>query len=86
MDDLLVKIGGFCSRRSMLRHAYPKFGMGRGLGVQLRAVSSTSLPGISAAAHLASHAEDKCHQAPVTCRGCLAFFINLVLANVSAAG
>lgn len=49
LTDLLVKIGGFCSRRSMLRQAYPRLGMGRGVGVQRRAVSSTSLPGISAA-------------------------------------
>ena len=60
MDDLLVKIGGFCSRKSMLRHAYPKLGMGRGVGVQQRAASSTSLPGISAVIYEASHAEDQC--------------------------
>lgn len=33
----------------MLRQAYPRLGMGRGVGVQHLAVSSTSLPGISAA-------------------------------------
>ena len=86
MDDLLVKIGGRCSRRSMLRHAYPKLGIGRGLGVQRRAVSSISLPGISAAVYLASYAQDKCNEAPLTCRGCLSFFMNIVLAIVSAAG